>query len=164
MDKIETGGLVYDRDNADTYETTDLNRVGKFCEDIAITALDEVRTIDNMRHALGVSKSKYTRADYSVPEIDAKTDFAVTDTYTVEQMQRYLLNVQNTVDSFPPAEKAELPSSMRGLTAQGANAIEKNLIGCAENLVDRANATERNITNTADAFTFGGEMVAGGIV
>ncbi len=161
---IDTSGLVYDRTNEDSYEAADLNRVGEMCEAIAAAALAEIDVLTAMREQYGVASTVHTSPDFIVPNVTMKTDFAVTDTYTLEQMRNYLLNIINIVTQFPPENYKPIPSNMRYLTAESANNIEEDLKQCAENLVSRANKTETNIKNTAVAFVYSGEIFAGGII
>lgn len=164
MQAIDTSALRYDRTAADTYEAADLNRVGAMCATIATAAEEEIAALAAMRTQYGTADSDHTLPDFTVPTVTAKTDFALTDTYTVEQMQKYLSNVQNIVAHFPPAEFQALPENMRFLLASFANAIEWDLRQCAENLKSRADQTEANIKNTAAAFAYSGEIFAGGIL
>lgn len=164
MQAIDTSALRYDRTAADTYEAADLNRVGEMCATIAAAAEAEIAALAAMRTQYGTADSGYTLPDFTVPTVTAKTDFALTDTYTVEQMQKYLSNVQNIVAHFPPAEFQALPENMRFLLSSFANAIEWDLKQCAENLKSRADQTEANIKNTAAAFAYSGEIFAGGIL
>ncbi len=164
MQAIDTSALRYDRTAADTYEAADLNRVGAMCATIAAAAEAEIAALAAMRTQYGTADSGYTLPDFTVPTVTAKTDFALTDTYTVEQMQEYLSNVQNIVAHFPPAEFQTLPENMRFLLSSSANAIEWDLKQCAENLKNRADQTETNIKNTAAAFAYSGEIFAGGIL
>ena len=164
MQSIDTSALRYDRTAADTYEAADLNRVGVMCATIAAAAEAEIAALAAMRTQYGTADSGYTLPDFTVPTVTAKTDFALTDTYTVEQMQKYLSNVQNIVAHFPPAEFQALPENMRFLISSFANAIEWNLKQSAENLKNRADQTETNIKNTAAAFAYSGEIFAGGIL
>ena len=161
---IDTSGLVYDRTSDATYEAEDLNRVGKMCETIAAAALAEIETLAAMREQYGVSPNVHTLPDFFVPTVTAKSDFALADTYTLEQMRIYLLNIVNIVTQFPPKNYKPVPESMRFLQASGANNIEDNLKQSAENLVSRANKTETNIKNTAAAFVYCGEIFAGGLI
>ena len=164
MQAIDTSALCYDRTDADTYEAVDLNRVGAMCAAIAAAAEAEISVLAAMRTQYGTADSDYTMPDFTVPTVTAKTDFAVTDTCTIAQMQQYLLNVQNIVTHFPPAEYRALPKNMRFLLSSFANAIEWDLKQCAENLKGRADQTETNIKNTAAAFAYSGEIFAGGIL
>ena len=164
MQSIDTSALRYDRTAADTYEAADLNRVGVMCATIAAAAEAEIAALAAMRTQYGTADSGYTLPDFTVPTVTAKTDFALTDTYTVEQMQKYLSNVQNIVAHFPPAEFQALPENMRFLISSFANAIEWNLKQSAENLKNRADQTETNIKNTAAAFAYSGEIFTGGIL
>lgn len=164
MQAIDTSALRYDRTAADTYEAADLNRVGAMCATIAAAAEAEIAALAAMRTQYGTADSDYTLPDFTVPTVTAKTDFAVTDTYTLEQMQQYLLNIENIVAHFPPAEFQALPADMRFLLAAFANAIEWDLKQSAENLKNRADQTETNIQNTAAAFAYSGEIFAGGIL
>lgn len=164
MNAIDTSALIYDRTDADTYDCVDLNRVGSMCQTLAAAAKSEIDAIASMRGQYDTAESEYTLPDFTVPTVTAKTDFAVTDTYTIEQMLQYLLNVVNIVTHFPPAEYKALPETMRFLTAESANAIEWDLRQSAENLVSRANTTETHIKNTAAAFAYSGEIFAGGII
>lgn len=164
MQAIDTSALRYDRTAADTYEAADLNRVGAMCAAIAAAAEAEIAALAAMRTQYGTADSGYTLPDFTVPTVTAKTDFALTDTYTVEQMQKYLSNVQNIVAHFPPAEFQALPENMRYLISALANAIEWDLKQCAANLKSRADQTETNIKNTAAAFAYSGEIFAGGIL
>lgn len=164
MQAIDTSALRFDRTDADTYEAADLNRVGAMCATIAAAAKAEIAALAAMRAQYGTADSGYTLPDFTVPTVTARTDFAVTDTYTIAQMQQYLLNVQNIVTHFPPAEYQALPKNMRFLLSSFANAIEWNLKQCAENLKGRADQTETNIKNTAAAFAYSGEIFAGGIL
>ena len=164
MQAIDTSALRYDRTAADTYEAADLNRVGAMCATIAAAAEAEIAALAAMRTQYGTADSGYTLPDFTVPTVTAKTDFALTDTYTVEQMQKYLSNVQNIVAHFPPAEFQALPENMRFLLSSFADAIEWDLKQCAENLKSRADQTEANIKNTAAAFAYSGEIFAGGIL
>lgn len=164
MQAIDTSALRYDRTDTDTYESADLNRVGAMCAAIAAAAEAEIASLAAMRTQYGTADSGYTLPDFTAPTVTAKTDFAATDTYTIEQMQQYLLNVRNIVALFPPAEYQELPADMRFLLSAFANAIEWDLKQCAENLKSRAGQTETNIKNTAAAFAYSGEIFAGGIL
>ena len=164
MQAIDTSALRYDRTAADTYEAADLNRVGAMCATIAAAAEAEIAALAAMRTQYGTADSDFTLPDFTVPTVTEKTDFAVTDTYTIAQMQQYLLNIENIVAHFPPAEFQALPENMRFLISALANAIEWDLKQCAENLKSRADLTEANIKNTAAAFAYSGEIFAGGIL
>lgn len=162
---IDTSELVYGRTKNDTYEAEDLNRVVAICEAIAAAALSEIETLSTMRAQYGTTANEHTLPDFTVPTVlrPKENGFAITDTYTLEQMRLYLLNVANIVAQFPPALYKALPANMRYLTFEAANNIEEDLKQSAENLVSRANRTETNIKNTAAAFVFSGEIYAGGI-
>ena len=161
---IDTSGLVYDRTNADTYEAADLNRVCEMCETIAKAALGEIAAIAELREQYGTAPSEYTLPDFTVPTLQVKTDYAITGTYTLEQMRQYLQNIVEIVTHFPPAVYKPLPESMRFLTAEGANNIEEDLKQSAENLASRTDQTKIHIQNTAAAFVYSGEIFAGGIL
>lgn len=164
MQAIDTSALRYDRTDADSYEAADLNRVGAMCRTISDAATAAISAIAALRAQYGTAESAYTLPDFSAPTVTAKTDFAMTDTYTLEQMQRYLLNVRNIVEQFPPLSYQALPGTMRYLVSARANAIEWDLKQSAENLKSRADQTEINIKNTAAAFAYSGEIFAGGIL
>lgn len=164
MQTIDASALRYDRTDADSYEAADLNRVGAMCKTISDAAAAAISAIAALRAQYGTAASAYTLPDFTVPTVTAKTDFAMSDTYTIAQMQQYLLNVQNIVTHFPPAEYRVLPKNMRFLLSSFANAIEWDLKQCAENLKGRADQTETNIKNTAAAFAYSGEIFAGGIL
>ena len=94
----------------------------------------------------------------------AKTDYVTTDTYTLEQLNRYLLNVVNIIKELPPTVYKPLPETMRFLRASSANNIEEDLKQTAETLIIETNITETHIKKTATAFQYSGEIYAGGII
>lgn len=161
---IDTSMLRYDRTDSDTYEATDLNRVGAFIELVVEKAKKAIDDIALMREEYEVLDGPFFHVDFSIPQVDAKTDFKKTDTYTLTDMNQYLNNVKKTVTAFPPKDKKRLPDSMRFLASEGANNIEENLKGSAENIVEKANKTENYIKGTAASYQYSGEIYAGGII
>ena len=161
---IDTSGLIYNRTNADSYEASDLNRVGKMCDTIAQAAADEIAKNNDMLKEYDVAANKYTVPNFAVPKVNTKTDFTTVDTYTIEQMATYLANVRSIITEFPPKVYKEMPQNMRFLRAQSVNNIEENLKQSAENLALRTDKTQANIKNTASAFYYGGELYSGGII
>lgn len=161
---IDTSGLIYDRTSADSYEADDLNRVEAMCQAIASAAREQLSELAALREEYGTAPSEYTSPGFTVPRLRVKTDYAVTDTYTLDQMQWYLKNILAVVTQFPPAVYKPLPESMRFLTAEGANNIEEDLKQSAEYLASRTEQTITNIKNIAAAFVYSGETFAGGIL
>lgn len=161
---IDTSELKYSRTSSDSYEAADLNRVGEFCRLISGSATEELSVISQMRKEYDVAENEFYAPDFEVPEIQVKADYSVTDTYTLEQMRQYLQNIIDIVRAFPPKQYKTIPSSMRFLTADGANNIEEDLKGSAENLGARVNRTKKYIKDTAAIFQYSGELYAGGII
>lgn len=161
---IDTSVLRYDRTKVDSYEAADLNRVGVFCQTVADAAMVELSIIEQMRHEYDVAENPFLFPVFKVPTLQLKIDFALTDTYTTEQMRQYLDNINKIISAFPPTTKKPMPKSMRFLTSESANNIEENLKFASENLVNRANQTEKYIVGTAAMFQYSGEVYAGGII
>lgn len=158
---IDTSVLRYDRTNVDSYEAADLNRVGVFCQTVADAAMVELSIIEQMRHEYDVAENPFLFPDFKVPALHLKIDFSLTDTYTIAQMHQYLDNVNRIISAFPPVNPKLMPGSMRFLTAESANNIEENLKFASENLVNRANQTEKYIVGTAAMFKYSGETYSG---
>ena len=92
----------------------------------------------------------------------AKTDWGTLDIPMIRDMDRYLGNVAALCD-YVGCSKAELPKTMEFLTWTGANAIERALLQ-VRNVLERVRSERKQmIENTADAWTYAGEIEAGGI-
>ena len=161
---IDTSTLKYDRTQADSYEAADLNRIGEFIDTVITMAEEELQIITQMRIDYDVAENPYILPDIKVPTVQVKKDFDFADTYTQEEMEQYIKNIGGIVEAFPPLELKPLPQSMRFLTAEGANNIEYDLKGSAENLVTRVEKTKKYIKDTSAVFSYSGEIYAGSII
>jgi hypothetical protein len=112
--------LITDRTMTDFYNATDLNRVG-----------EAVLELEALLAALG-----------TLVDVDAKTNWTITDLPKATQMAQYLGNIQALKAIY--YGMTPLPDSMDYLTAEGANNIEKLLL-----------EIERHITDTNSSANFG---------
>lgn len=132
--------LITDRTRSDVllntekgrYEAADLNRVEEAVGNLCLIARTKV--------PLALLA---TKADWDAPGL-----FSVSSWNTASQMDRYLTNVKRLCEVT--GVQAELPESMRFLTTEGANQIEKALLLVQEHL----SKNEKN-------FQYSGEIFAG---
>lgn len=124
--------LITNRNGTETYEYTDLNRV-----ETAVAAVAAQFPV------LGITVTIKAKTDWGLPG-----DFSAASWPVVSQMERYLRNVKTIQMLFPNAVR--LPSSMDGLTAEGANSIEKVLLIAFE-----------RIEGIKEAYRYSGELIAG---
>lgn len=129
-DRTEQDVLL--RNEKGVYSFSDLNRVET-----------EVANIAALLSSLDIHASLETKTDWNLPG-----DYNPSTWNTLDQMDRYLGNVSFLREMFYVTER--LPSSMRRLTWQGANNIEKVL----QKASVRANGA-------VDAFKYSGEFYAG---
>lgn len=99
----------------------------------------------------------YNPGEYS---LSTKTNWEENEIQTPQDMARYLENVKKLRSALDYATDA-LPTSMNNLRFQGANAIEKALLGLETAIAELRAATEENITLTAAAWFYSGEIYAG---
>lgn len=124
--------LITNRKGTETYEYTDLNRVES-----------AVAAVGDQFPMLGITVSVKTKTDWGLPG-----NFSATSWPVVSQMERYLNNVKLIQRLFP--NSVRLPVSMDGLTAEGANSIEKVLLIAFE-----------RIEGIKEAYRYSGELIAG---
>lgn len=132
--------LITDRTRSDVllntekgrYEAADLNRVEEAVGNLCLIARTKVPL------ALLATKT-----DWGAPGL-----FSVSSWNVASQMDRYLTNVKRLCEVT--GVQAELPESMRFLTTEGANQIEKALLLVQEHL----SKNEKN-------FQYSGEIFAG---
>lgn len=129
-DRTESDALL--GNERGVYSYTDLNRVEAAVRDLAAELSD-----------IGYKISLVTKTDWGLPG-----DFSAKDWPVESQMDRYLRNVRYIRNFFPASIR--LPTSMEGLTWEGANNIEKVL----------KNAAER-IAGIKQTWRYSGEVFAG---
>jgi hypothetical protein len=106
--RTASGAMLRSKDGQ--YTAEDLNRV----ESAVRCAMFIAKTI------LPADFNLQTKTDWDAPSL-----FSLSSWNVASQMERYLSNVKDICEAF--AVKADLPQSMRFLTANGANQIEKAL-------------------------------------
>ena len=132
--------LITDRTRSDVLLNTEKGR-------------DEAADLNRVEEAVGnlclIARTKVplalltTKTDWGQPGLFSSREWPAWS-----QMERYLNNVKNLCSSVGIA--APLPASMRGLTYEGANQIEKALLLVQEHL----SKNEKN-------FQYSGEIFAG---
>lgn len=133
--------LITDRTRSDVllntekgrYEAADLNRVEDAVRNLALIAKNFAPSSFNLQ----------TKTDWGAPGL-----FSVSSWNVASQMDRYLTNVKRLCEVT--GVQAKLPESMRFLTTEGANQIEKALLLVQEHL-------SKNQGN----FRYSGEIYAG---
>ncbi len=144
------------------YNASDLNRVGRAVQYLAALLQNAPQELKTYAQNKSVAWSSVFDLPYDPSDISVspKTDWAVSDQPTAEQLSTYLGNVSN-LRGILTYETDELPSVINTLTAQQANAIEKALVGLknAFNVLDESIKTL--IDNTAAAWYYSGEVYTG---
>ena len=141
------------------YNAVDLNRVGNAVNYLSgrLTQLPE-----NMRAYLE-SKGVAPDALFAIPydpalyEVQAKITWQITDIPMESEMAEYLSNVVLICGAFD-YKTDPLPESMHHLTYEGANAIEKALLGLDGEITAWKADTEKLIDNTAAAWFYSGDV------
>ena len=145
-----------------SYNRTDLNRVEGNVQEIAAELVSTASFLVGLCEHLGVAMDKlyvpYDSADYE--DVSVKTNWASGDIPTESSMARYLSNVELIRSSFGVYLNPGLPSTMTGLTFEGANAIEAHLKKVADILSDWITTQADNITHAA-AWQSGGYIDSG---
>lgn len=145
-----------------TYNASDLNRVEKA---VAILA-ETLQSLPDELKSFAASKGVAWDTLFDVPydaaayALTAKTDWVEADIPTPEQMERYLDNVITLREALNYATDA-LPESMDDLDWQGANAIEKALVGLDGAIEALDTAIKTLLNNTAAAWMYSGDLYAG---
>ncbi|MBQ7767553.1 MAG: hypothetical protein IJ403_01570 [Oscillospiraceae bacterium] len=132
--------LITDRTRSDVllntekgrYEAADLNRVEDAVGNLCLIARTKVPL------ALLTTKT-----DWGAPGL-----FSVSSWNAASQMDRYLTNVKRLCEVT--GVQAELPESMRFLTTEGANQIEKALL-----------LVQEHLSKNQENFQYSGEIYAG---
>lgn len=132
--------LITDRTRSDVllnnekgrYEAADLNRVEEAVGNLCLIARTKVPL------ALLATKT-----DWDAPGLFSSREWP-----TWSQMERYLNNVKNLCSSI--GISAPLPASMKGLSYEGANQIERALLSVQEHL-----------SKNQENFQYSGEILAG---
>ena len=152
----------WDSDLKGAYNASDLNRVESAVDYLAgvLRALpDDLKAYAKEKV---VAWDKFFDVPYDAESVTptVKKDWVKSDIQTPEDMTRYLNNVvwlRNTIEYAT----AELPSTMNGLTWQGANAIEKALVDLDEAIERLRAQTKYYLDLTAKSWCFSGEVFAG---
>lgn len=109
-----------------SYNYTDLNRVGRAAQEIA----SMLNALPGEIEAYRKAKEAYANDEYAVKEFDVvvtpKLDWTMTDQITPAAMTAYLNNIIAIRAALPDGCPA-VPGSMRMLTYEGANDIERIL-------------------------------------
>ena len=144
------------------YNASDLNRVESavlYLTNILTSLPDELKLYAT---AKGVSWDAFFDVPYDPTAygVTVKTDWVMEDIPTPSDMVRYLANVVLLRNALQYAT-ADLPSGMDNLTHDGANAIEKALVGLDEAIEAFNSLTEKHIDNTAAAWFYSGDIYTG---
>lgn len=144
------------------YNAEDLNRV-----EIAVAYLaDTLRLLrlelQDYAKSLDVGWDVFFAGNYDPEDLmlETKTNWSKEDAPTAEAMERYLANVVTLRNALNYATD-RLPSSMRNLTWQGANAIERALKGLDAAIKEFRATAKLDMENTAEAWYFSDEIYSG---
>lgn len=145
------------------YNYTDLNRVEEAVSDLAsmlVSIPDELREYGA---AIGVAWDNFFNQPYDVgnyTDVETKTNWTGTDIPSSSDMGRYLANIVLLREAFY-ANYPNLPTSMEGLTFEGANAIEKSLSLLLAAYNEFKTQTEQTMARTAAAWFYSGDLYGG---
>lgn len=122
--------FIYEGPNRGAYNAVDLNRVETAVEYLA----ERLRQFPAYIRAYAKERGVAWDSLFDVPydpgrfELVVKTDWTLRDKPTPEELDRYLGNVK-TLRGALEYDTDPLPEDMRKLTWEGANAIERALLG-----------------------------------
>lgn len=144
------------------YNAGDLNRVEGAVAYLSQLLRELPQELKDYAAALGVAwdaffNVPYTPGDY---HLTTKTEWNENGIQTPADMARYLANVRKLRGALD-YETDALPSTMENLRFQGANAIEKALVGLENAIAALETATKTDIDNTAAAWFYSGELYSG---
>lgn len=156
---------LYDssRSNKGAYNLEDMNRVENAVKELCALLVSLPAELVDFAAENGVAWDQLFEVPYD-PELYAlttKTNWKDSDVPTVSAMSRYLGNVQ-TLRGALEYETDPLPESMKKLDWQGANAIEKALLGLEVAIQAYRDKVQGYIENAPFAFRHCGSTVCGG--
>ena len=141
------------------YNASDLNRVGNAVNYLSgrLTKLPE--DVRAYLESKGVAPDAFFAIPYdpALYEIQAKITWQIPDIPMESEMAEYLSNVILVCSAFD-YERDPLPESMHHLTFDGANAIEKALLGLDGEITSWKANTEKLIDNTSALWFYSGEV------
>lgn len=136
MDIIDT--LVIDRTEADIDAVKNL-RQKILTEGLSSLTQEEYNTwfggmrgayhhivLNRVGEAVNFLRDELAALEITV-DVTGKTDWTPSDTPTPAQMATYLQNLQKLKDAMPPLDTVDVPDTMRWLTIEKMNAIERIL-------------------------------------
>ncbi len=136
MDIIDT--LVIDRTEADIDAVKSL-RQKILTEGLSSLTQEEYNTwfggmrgayhhivLNRVGEAVNFLRDELAALEITV-NVTGKTDWKPSDTPTPAQMATYLQNLQKLKDAMPPLDTVDVPDTMRWLTIEKMNAIERIL-------------------------------------
>lgn len=144
------------------YNAADLNRV----EGAAETLSQKLRDLPDRLHSFAELYGVGWDAFFDIPYdptaygVTVKTDWTRSDIQLPAEMERYLANVELLCSALEYS-KPELPAQIEDLTWEGANAIEKALVGLNDAIKALQTDRKTKIHNTAAAWHYSGELYAG---
>ena len=153
---------LYSGEQKGAYNAIDLNRVESAVEELQEAMNAAPEGLQALADSLGVAWDGLYELPFGAFALETRTDWAEADLPTELEMERYLTNVRQLVTALGLAA-AVLPSSMGGLTWQGANRIEEMLIRGQASLETLIQTRAEWITNTAAAWFYAGDLYAGEI-
>lgn len=143
------------------YNDGDLNRVESAVNYLQehLNALPGV--ILSYLTALGVADDIFFRVPYAPLNLTVKTDWEMSDIPLLENMERYLTNVEEITSAI--AIERDLPETMGNLTWQGANEIERALSAEYSASLTWEAEKKQYADNTAAAWFYSGDLFCGEI-
>lgn len=155
---------LYDkaRSNKGAYNAEDMNRVENAVKELCGLLVSLPDQLVEFAEATQVAWDPLFEVPYD-PELytlTTKTNWLKTAIPTVAQLERYLGNVQTLRDALE-YETDPLPESMKKLTWQGANAIEKALLGLEAAIQAYRDRVEGYMTRDRESFFYSGEIYCG---
>lgn len=142
------------------YNHTDLNRVESAVQFVNDCLNSMQGDIDTYREAQLVASDPFWLVPFAYPvTFETKTDWEVSDSPSVFDLERYLRNVSELTDRIPIVKN--LPSTMDRLTIDGANEIERSILAEYDSGQNYEAETKRLIDNTVKSFVYSGEIFGG---
>lgn len=145
-----------------SYNASDLNRVENAVAYLAETLRLLRPKLQDYAKSLDVGWDVFFAGNYDPEDLnlETKTDWTKEDAPTAEAMERYLANVVTLRNALNYATD-RLPSSMRNLTWQGANAIERALKGLDAAIKEFRTTAKLDMENAAQAWFYSGDIYTG---
>jgi hypothetical protein len=145
------------------YNCTDLNRVESAVSYLADALNGLTQAMRDYAAQYGVAWESSWLPDYAPGDLTTKTNWAMADEPTPEDLDRYIQNIfaLNTVSE----DASDVPKSLQtGLSVSGANAIERLLIAI-DGAVKRITAeTEDIVQKVQAAYIYSGEIYSGEMI